>query len=283
MNSRTLRLVLLVSCCHGLVHVFELSFASVEQLVAEEFGVSTAVTGWLGTTLRLPFGLCAIVAGWLADRYGARRLLVVYLFGCATAAATAWLSPSLGVLFVAMFMLGVFASIYHPAGVALISHHTRADNRTLALGYHGIFGSAGVAGGPFLAALVLAGNVSWRHYYLVLSVPGVLLGLLIARRLARDGQPSYSADPDDPASPPPLPARWDCYALLLLSAMLAGFVYAAVMNFLPRYMGETNLDAGALLERLFPASASTQAVRSISLDNSSVPTIHTRLPGGDPS
>jgi MFS family permease len=268
MNSRTLRLVLLISCCHALVHIYELSFASVEQMVADDFGVDTEITGWLGTTLRLPFGLCAILAGWLADRYGEKRLLLVYLFGCSGAALIAWISPSLGVLFLAMFTMGMFASIYHPAGVALISHHTRPENRTLALGYHGIFGSAGIACGPFLAALVLAGNVSWRHYYLVLSIPGVLLGILLAIRLAHDREDSYSHDPDDPSPHREDTARWDCYWLLISSAMLAGFVYAAVLNFLPRYLGEADLDVDWLFRELLPAlGLGGASIRSISVDN----------------
>jgi MFS family permease len=257
MNSRTFRLVVLVSCCHALVHVYELSFASVEQLVARDFGVTTEVTGWLGTTFRLPFGLCAILAGWLADRYGAKRLLVVYLFGCAGAALIAWLSPHLGGMFLAMFTLGMFASIYHPAGVALISHHTRAENRPLALGYHGIFGSAGIASGPFLAAFVLAQDVSWRQYYLVLSIPGILLGVLLAARLSHNQEESYSHDPNNTSPQREQTARWDCYWLLLSAAMLAGFVYAAVMNFLPRYLGEANLGQALGLSQ----------IRSISLDN----------------
>ena len=83
MSSATLRLVLLVSCCHALVHVYEHSLASVEQLVVadEAFDVPAErqekVSGVLGNWLRLPFGLCALLAGWLADRFGAKRLLLV--------------------------------------------------------------------------------------------------------------------------------------------------------------------------------------------------------------
>ena len=102
MKASTLRLVLLVSCAHALVHVYEHSFASVEQLVAADptFGIPAVegkqVTGTLGSCLRLPFGLCAIIAGWLADRYGAKRLLLIYLFGSSFAALLAWWTPFLG-------------------------------------------------------------------------------------------------------------------------------------------------------------------------------------------
>jgi len=250
MKSSTLRLVLLVSCCHGLVHVYELSFSSVEQLVASEFGVDTGVTGWLGFSMRLPFGVFALAAGWLADRFGPKRLLLVYLGGSSLAALLVWFSPSLAVLFVVMFTLGTFAGIYHPAGVSLISQQTNAENRPLALGYHGIFGSAGIAAGPFLACLVLATGATWRQYYLLLAVPGLLLAVLLLFRL-----PSQHDDADPSAHPDHGEdrARWDCYFILISSAMLAGIIYAAVMTFLPRYLTEAGLNLEVPLQQFLGA------------------------------
>ena len=253
MTRSTLRLVLLLSCCHALVHVYELSFASVEQLVAGEFGVDQAVTGGLNWMLRLPFGLFAILVGWLADHWGAKRLLLVYLFGASGAALLVWLAPGLVTLFVVMFTLGTFASIYHPAGVGLISHETRAENRPMALGYHGILGSLGIAAGPFLASLVLATGASWRDYYLVLAVPGVLLGVLLWLRLPRDehhvahgnGQLLPGEDEDN--------ARWDCYFILMASSVFAGFIYAAVMTFMPRYLTDAFLAGEGSVARLLAA------------------------------
>ena len=94
MNSATFRLVLLVSCAHALVHVYEHSFSSVEQLIAAEYQVGKDVTGNLGMYLRLPFGCFALAAGWLADRFGAKRLLMVYLLGCSAASVGACFAPS---------------------------------------------------------------------------------------------------------------------------------------------------------------------------------------------
>ncbi len=240
MNRDTLRLVLLVSCCHALVHVYEHSFACVEQLVALDFGVGTGVTGAIGTTLRLPFGICALAAGWLADRFGAKRLLLIYLAGCSAACLLAFFSLNLTLLFVAMFSLGVFAGVYHPAGAGLISLHTTADNRPMALGYHGIFGSAGIAAGPLLAAIVLSAGVPWRGFFLFLTVPGVLLAFLLHRRLHHESDNlslegivgldgCKVIDPEDDA-------HWPSFALLLVVGSMAGFVYAAILTFLPRYL-----------------------------------------------
>lgn len=71
-----------------LVHVYELSISSVEQHVAEDFHVGTQQTGSLGAVWRIPFGLGALLAGWLADRFGSKPMLVIYLAGCAGSAAS---------------------------------------------------------------------------------------------------------------------------------------------------------------------------------------------------
>jgi len=254
MSSATLRLVLLVSCCHALVHVYEHSFATVEQLVVadDSFGISPdfrkEVSGTLGNCLRLPFGLCALAAGWLADRFGAKRLLLVYLLGCSVAAVGLWLAPALALLYLSLFALGMFASIYHPAGVGLISLHTRPENRPMALGYHGMLGAAGIAAGPFSAGLVMNFGATWRQFYLVLAVPGVLLAVLLAVRLAHHERQSAAGNVDAPPDHREDDAHWPSYFTLLALASMAGFVYAAILHFLPRYLGVGLREAGLNIE-----------------------------------
>jgi len=253
MNSATLRLVLLISCCHALVHVYEHSFACVEQLVVADgtgFSVEAdhqkAVSGQLGNCLRLPFGMCALAAGWFADRYGAKRLLLIYLLGCSLSAGLAWFSPNLAAMYFAMFTLGLFCSIYHPAGVGLISHHTNPENRPMALGYHGIFGSTGIAAGPFLAGLVLNTGATWQQYYLLLAVPGVLLAVLLKWRLAHGGLPSQTTETDAPITDGEDDAYWSSYVTLITVAAISGFVYAAILNFMPRYLDSAGLTLGPI-------------------------------------
>jgi len=256
MSPATLRLVLLVSCCHGLVHVYEHSFATVEKLVVEEpsLGISPQyqreVSGALGNCLRLPFGLCALAAGWLADRFGAKRLLLAYLFGCSAACVSLWLAPGLAMLYISLFALGMFASIYHPAGIGLISLHTRPENRPMALGYHGILGSAGIAAGPFLAGAVLHLGADWRQFYLVLGVPGLLLALLLVIRLSHHERQSAAGNADGSTDPGGEDdAYWPSYFTLLALASIAGFVYAAILHFLPRYLGNSGFELGDIPEK----------------------------------
>lgn len=243
MSPATLRLVLLVSCAHAMVHIYELAFPSVEQLIAADFDVGTRVTGVLGNCWRLPFGLGAMAAGWFVDRLGSKPLLIVYLVGCAGTSILAWWAPTLAILFGTMFAMGTFASIYHPAGLAIISHEATPDQRPMALGYHGILGSIGIAAAPFLAALVLWTGATWRQYYLLLSIPGLLLALLTAWRLKEHHRERVAArlQAAEANAPPADAAQWSAFGLLIVVGAVTGFIYAALLNFLPRYLDATQL------------------------------------------
>jgi len=242
MTRTAFRLVLLVSCAHALVHVFELALPSVEQMIGEDLVGKTpeenkAATGALGMAWRLPFGLLAMVAGWLADRYGSRRLLIVYLLGCVVAAIVAASSGSMTPLFVSMLVMGCFASIYHPAGLSLISRVTTAETRGRALGWHGIFGSIGITAAPMGAAVLFGtGWLGWRGYYVALCIPAVLIALLVLVSIRRigstrkpDPQVGTVAEEDGPFQRFP-------YMLLVASGALSGFVYGAFLHFLQRYL-----------------------------------------------
>ncbi|HCP85948.1 MAG TPA: hypothetical protein DIT88_16215, partial [Planctomycetaceae bacterium] len=79
MDSRTFRLVILLSVAHALVHVFELSMPSVEREIATIYDDGKSeYTGWLSFWFRVPWGLGALFVGMLVDKFGARVMLTIY-------------------------------------------------------------------------------------------------------------------------------------------------------------------------------------------------------------
>ncbi len=242
MTRTAFRLILLVSCAHALVHVFELALPSVEQMIGDDFGASKATTGALGMAWRLPFGLLAMAAGWLADRYGSRRLLIIYLLGCLTTAIIAALSRDLGTLFVAMFAMGCFASIYHPAGLSLISRVTTPETRGRALGWHGILGSIGITAAPLGAGLLFGtGWLGWRGYYGLLVVPAAVVAGLLLLSIRRVGSTRDELSDANRVAGEGGTFRVGPYALLVGSGAMSGFVYGAFLHFLQRYLDGANL------------------------------------------
>lgn len=234
----TLTIVVLVSLAHALVHVYEMSLPSVEQEIAAEHypddvAGGKSFTGRLSNAWRFMWGTCAILAGWLVDRFGSRRLLIVFLWGCSLTCGLAAYSTDQPTLMISMVLMGALASIYHPAGLALISHETTAETRPSALGLHGIFGSAGIGLAPFAIGVLTDAAFSWRQIYWVLLVPGVLLGAVFLGDVIRRSQRMVTV-----SKPKSEDSRSDyrSFVVLTLLAAVQGFIYSALLSFLVRYL-----------------------------------------------
>lgn len=247
MTRAVLLLVLLVSTAHAMVHVFELSLPSVEQNIAAQYRsgesehLQRELSGSMANTWRLPFGLGALFAGLLVDRFGGRVMLAVYLLGCGAMCIVVATVEPLAWLFMGMFAMGSFASIYHPAGLALISHEVEPESLPRALGLHGIFGSLGIGGAPFIVGAILSLTGEWRTVYWVLSIPGFLLGGFFLVLALRRRDKAVLPEHEKPIDARHEQARWGSFFTLTVFAVLMGFVYAAVVAFLPRYMSKVDL------------------------------------------
>src|SRR5271155_2051608 len=105
----------------------------------------------LGTASFIAFGLFSLPAGWLADRWSRRNMMVAFYIGCGLSLIGAAFAPSLYALAAALFVLGIFAAIYHPVGTALVLENATQRGRTLA--FNGVCGNLGIS----LAAAITAG------------------------------------------------------------------------------------------------------------------------------
>lgn len=179
MDPADRRLVAFTSASHGLVHTYELSIPILMAVWLAEFSTTAAMLGVIVTIGYGVFGVGALPGGVLVDRYGSKPLILACLAGMAGSFLLIGLSRSIHVLALAIALWGVTASIYHPAGLALLS--TRVENTGIALGYHGIGGNLGIALGPLATALLLL-RFDWRLVAGALAVPALavfLLGLIV--------------------------------------------------------------------------------------------------------
>ncbi len=256
-TSGILWFVILVSCTHAMVHTLECSIGSVEQVVSKEFQLTKVQSGQLGTMFRLPYGLGALFAGMLADRLGARRVLTLYLAGSAAVCASFLATPAVSLMYGQLFVLGVFASMYHPAGLALLANSLPASDRVRALGMHGVFGSTGITLAPLLAGITLSiREDDWRGYFLVLCGLCAVLAVLAATRLKsvaeiRQMHNEVPAVPGASSVTVSLPKSVDRlqrlpFAALVISSGLSGVVYGGFLHFLKRYLSEAGTAESAV-------------------------------------
>lgn len=160
---------------HGIFHTYELSIPLFIVIWLDVFDVSAAV---LGIVVSIGYGLIgvgALPSGILADNYGSRRLIVAAVVGMGGGFFLLALAPNVYTLGVAIVVWGAAASIYHPAGLSLISRG--AEERGTVFAYHGVGGNVGTAFGPLLAALLLV-FLDWRFVIVALAIPAIVVVLL---------------------------------------------------------------------------------------------------------
>ena len=160
---------------HAMVHTYELAVPILLTVWLVEFSVTSATLGSVVAVGYGLFGVGALPGGLLVDRFGSRRLIVACLFGMGAAFVLLGLLPGVAGIAVALAVWGLAASVYHPAGLTLISKG--ADQRGAAFAYHGMAANVGIAGGPFLTALLLV-VVEWRTAVIALAVPAFVAGLI---------------------------------------------------------------------------------------------------------
>src|SRR5262245_56337231 len=117
---------------HFLDHYVMLIYPTVVIGLGAIYARSYAELIALSTASFLAFGIFALPAGWLADHWSRRNMMAAFFIGCGLSLAGAGLAPNLVTLAVAMFALGLFASIYHPVGMAMLIEASSARGRTLA-------------------------------------------------------------------------------------------------------------------------------------------------------
>ena len=154
------------------VHSMMLIFPTIMLVLKNEFSTGLATLGIIVSLSTFMYGLGALPTGFLERKYGAYNLLLLYQIGTIISTIFIAKSHSLFTLTIGLIFAGLFASIYHPAGLTLISHHSKKLSKGMAI--HGIGGSLGLALGPMIGAgcTVL---VSWRFAYITISIVNLLL------------------------------------------------------------------------------------------------------------
>lgn len=168
---------------HFLDHLFMLIFSSVAALVlVHEWGLSYSELIPYATPGFIAFAAFTLPAGWLADRYGRENLITVFFVGIGLASVATSLAASPVQIASGLFVIGIFASIYHPVGIALVLEGRSKTGMRVAS--NGVWGNLGVATAALLTG-ALIDFAGWRVAFVIPGVISVLLGVIYAARVRR--------------------------------------------------------------------------------------------------
>ena len=249
---------------HLSVHALMLALPSLIPIIRNEFNVGLDTLGFVVTISAFMFGLGAIPAGWAEKRFGGRQLLLIYQFGSSLSAILVALSSSFEMMVISLGLMGFFSSIYHPAGLTLISH--RVNKLTKGMAVHGIFGSTGSALGPILATAVAA-LISWRASYAVLGTFNGILAIstffAIPYRRRADIPEEEFANHEEKTNKPAL-------ILYFLTNAFLGMAYYGFTTFMPVHFADNtnsllpsmsaNMKAGLFPTMVFIAGIGGQLI-----------------------
>lgn len=148
--------------------------------ISTEYGLGNQRLGWIFSAFLIGYAACQVPAGWLAARYGPRRVLTlsVMWWGVATA-LTALLPTSIPhavVLLIAVrFALGAGEAVIYPAANQFVSRWIPMEERGFVNGL--IFAGVGAGSGltpPLLNWLIT--NHGWRAAFWFSAIVGVVAG-----------------------------------------------------------------------------------------------------------
>jgi FSR family fosmidomycin resistance protein-like MFS transporter len=228
-EKNTLRLT---AVGHFGAHFAMLIYPTAAVAIARQEGIPLdVVLGWSFFGY-LVFGLGGVPVGLLTDHFRARwvvRIGVVGLGGALMAVSGASPGSSLAG---SLIVVGAFASLYHPAGLGLISRTVRA--RGTALGINGIFGNIGIAGAPIATEFAIAAW-GWRGAYFALGAVLLVVGIAVSFLSIEEPKlGDESRDDGHHASR----ERIVLFAILLMAMMLGGLSYRGNTVAQPAYYAE---------------------------------------------
>jgi len=216
---------------HFIDHFIMLIFAKAAYDAGREFGLGyeeIIVFGVLGFIL---FGAAAPIASILANKYSRSVLMVIFHFGIGISAIICSFASTPWELSIGLSLIGVFAAIFHPVGIAMLLKNSKKLGYRL--GINGVFGNMGVAAAPLITGYLLLIS-DWKLSFILPGIACILYGVIFLLALKDEPktvQKEKTNERDDVFAP-----QWRRALLALaLTTTSGGFIFGAMTFIIPRY------------------------------------------------
>ncbi len=258
--------LLFLNMGHFVDHLFMLIFAKAAFSAGLSFGLAGdgayAEMIPYGVPALILFGACAPIAAHLADNWTRNGMIAVFFIGVGVASIATSFATSPLEIGVGLAVLGVFAAIYHPVGIAMVVEG--GGNVGWRLGANGVWGNMGVAAAPLITGFILA-DYDWRLAFALPGVVSVLIGFgfigFVRSGRIRPPEPC----PREKAMVGFVSGWQRALLALALVAAAGGFVFGAMTFIIPRMfevsMPGVSVDiavTGALAALVYAAAAWAQ-------------------------
>ena len=233
------------------------------------------------------FGACAPLAALVADHWNRNGMLTVFFIGIGLSSILTGFSQSLLQIGFGLAFIGVFASIYHPIGIAMVIEG--GGKIGWRLGVNGVWGNMGVAAAPLVTGLIIA-QFDWRLAFIIPGSVSILFGLgylSFVRSVSAGRTPEANRQEKELVGFAPGWKR----ALVSLALVTAagGFVFGAMTFLIPRLfdvrmqgISEDLAVTGTLAALIYAVAAFAQLVVGRAIDKRNIKTVLIFIAAGQP-
>jgi MFS family permease len=232
MNSPT-RVIGFVNAAHFIDHYSMLIFAAAVIVMGPALGMAYSELLPYATPGFIAFGAGSLLTGWLGDRWSRRHMMLIFFLGIGAAMISVGFVSSPAQLGAALLAIGLFASIYHPVGTAMIVSY--ADKLGREMGLNGVFGNLGVASSALITGVV-GQYLGWRFAFIIPGVITIGVGIAFAALVVHEDRKGSKQ-----AAAQARVARehmWRVVLALLLVVVAISTTFNAVTVALPKLFAE---------------------------------------------
>jgi MFS family permease len=253
---------------HLLDHVAMLVFPTAVIALAREWHEPYKALLPLALGGFIAFGAFAIPAGWLADHWSRYRMIAVFFFGIGVSLAATGLAQAPWQIALGLTVVGAFAAIYHPVGIAMLVAKPEGMGRVL--GWNGLWGNLGLAFAALLTG-ALVDAWGWRVAFFVPGLCCVIAGILYLILVKDPGRSPKTSKSIGLHVDARMMAR--IFAILLVATACGGVIFNSTTIAMPkvfderlRDLTESTFGVGALVAVVYSFAALAQLVMGALID-----------------
>jgi MFS family permease len=216
----------------------------------------------------IAFGAFAIPAGWLADHWSRYKMYALFFFGIGGSLFLTGFAQAPWQIGVGLTLVGMFAAIYHPVGIAMLVAAPGKMGR--ALGWNGLWGNLGLAAAALVSG-ALMDVFGWRAAFFIPGTLAMAAGAAFLWLVPDPGPVEKKSKTIGLHIDARTMAR--IFAILLIATACGGTIFNATTIAMPkvfderlRDLAQTNLGIGALVAMVYTLAAFAQVAMGALID-----------------